>query len=110
VTIVGFGRYIAFIEINPHILFLMRYMDRYLAASLVFLITLAFTLGSYWLVAPYFKSHPYDGDLKRVWRYLCCEGVVKRRDLVIFALIAVYVYLTCIHVWGAWTWLRLFMQ
>lgn len=110
VTVWGFHRYIAFMEINPHIRFLMRFMDRYLAASVVFFLTLAFVLASYWVVSKYLRESPYDGGLRKVWRYLWHTESVTRRDLVIFALIALYIYFVYVHIWGAKTWIDMFMR
>lgn len=109
VTVVGFQRYLAFMEINPHIMFLMRFMSPFLAASIVFFVTLAFVLGSYWAARGYFKKSPYNRGLRRVWKHLWL-GSPTRRDLVIFALIALYLYLAYIHLWGASTWIDLFMR
>jgi hypothetical protein len=107
VTVLGFNRHIVFAEVNPHILFAMRFVDRYLAASIVFFATLGFVLASYWAVGRLFQKPPYDGGLKKVWRHLW-YGSPTRRDLVIFALIALYLYFTYIHLWGAKTWIDLF--
>lgn len=110
ITVVGFSRYFAFMEINPHIMFLMRYMRPYLAASTVFVVTLAFVLGSHWLVRGYFEGSPYDGGVRKVWRYLLDTASVKRRDLVIFALMALFIYFTYIHLMGVKSWVDLFMK
>lgn len=109
VTVWGFHRYIAFMEINPHIMFLMRYMDPNAAASIVLLATLALVLASYRATGKYFKKPPYNRGLGRVWRHLWL-GSPTRRDLVIFAPIALYLYLAYIHLWGAWTWISLFLR
>lgn len=110
ITVYGFYRYIAFWEINPHIMFLMRYMRPHLAASTVFVVTLVLLLGCYWLARGYFKESPYDEGLRRVWRYLLDTTSVKRRDIVIFALIALSIYITYIHLMGVKSWVDLFMK
>ena len=110
ITVYGFHRYIAFWEINPHVMFLMHFMHPYLAASAVFVATLALVLGSYWLVRGYFKEPPYDGGLRKVWRYLLYTTSVNRRDIVIFALIALFIYFTYIHLAGVKSWVDLFMK
>jgi hypothetical protein len=106
VTVLGFGRHIEF-EINPHIMFMRRFVDRYHAASIVFFATLGLVLASYWAVSRLFRKPPYNGGLRKVWRHLW-YGVPTRRDLVIFALIALYLYFTYLHLWGAKTWLDIF--
>ncbi len=110
ITIVGFGKYIVFWEINPHIMVLMRYMSPRAAASVVFVFTLTLVLGSYRLVRDYFKEPPYDGGLRKVWRHLWNTASVKKKDLVIFALIALFVYFAYIHLTGVETWVEIFTR
>lgn len=110
ITVVGFSGYFAFMEMNPHIMFLMRYMHPHLAASTVFVVTLALVLGSYWLVRGYFRESPCDEGLRKVWGYLLYTTSVKRRDLVIFALIALFIYITYIHLMGVKSWVDLFTR
>lgn len=107
-TVYGFSRHFAIMEINPFIMFFMRFMQPTIAATLVFHITLILILGSYWMVRGFFKEPPYNGGLREVWRYLMGSDGPKGRDVAIFSLIALYSYFAYSHFAGAWTWIDFF--
>lgn len=106
----GFTQYHAFMEINPHIIFFMRYMDPTSASSIVLTITLSMILIGYWSVRTSFKNTPYCSGLKSVWKHLLYSEKVKSHDLAIFALISLYTYFSYAHIMGAWSWIELFIM
>jgi hypothetical protein len=106
-TLYGFSRFIAFWEVNPYITFLMRFINPYLAATLVFSITLIFLVVGYALAKSCLSIHPYSGSLMDVARYLWNSEDIRTIDISIFALTALYAYLTYIHATGALSWITL---
>lgn len=107
-TVYGFSKHLAIMEINPFIMFFMRFMQPTIAATLVLHITLVLIVGSYWAVRGFFREPPYNGGLREVWRYLVRSDGPNSRDIAIFSLIALYSYFAYSHFLGAWTWIDLF--
>jgi len=107
-TVYGFSKHFAIMEINPFIMFFMRFMQPTIAATLVLHITLVLILGSYWMVRKFFENPPYNRELRDVWRYLMRSNGPKGRDIAVFSLIALYSYFAYSHFMGAWTWIDLF--
>jgi hypothetical protein len=109
-TLYGFSRFIVFWEVNPYIMFLMRFINPYLAATIVFFIMLIFVAIGYTLTRGCLDTYPYSGSLRDVAKYLWNSENVRASDLSIFALTALYAYLTYIHITGALSWIMLFLK
>jgi hypothetical protein len=110
ITQVGFSRYPVWFEANPYIRLLMtRGFDPHLASTIVLLTSLAFIVGSYYLLKEYLAHEPYTQDLKHVGKYLWNLSTIKARDLSIFACLALAIVLAVQHLQGFISWLRLLL-
>ena len=107
ITQVGLRRFPAWFEANLYVRVFMRWLDPFLASTIVFLITLTLIIGSYKLLSKTLNQKPYSESLKEVGRYVWTANTVKSTDILVFTSIALYIALMYIHALGFLTWLKL---
>ena len=106
-TQVGFERTSPLFERNPYIRLLMRWVNPYLASTIIFMITLALILASYGLLRSHLNKEPYSGSLRDVGAYLWRGNSFGSKDLLIFTSLTLYIIFTHMHLTGLYSWLRI---
>jgi len=107
ITQIGFRHFPAWFEANPYVRVLLRWLDPFLASTIVFLTTLTLIMGSYRLLSKTLNEKPYSETLKDVGRCVWTANTLKSRDILVFASIALYLAFTYIHMLGFLAWLKL---
>ena len=109
VTYIGMEKFTVWLETNPYILLLMRYMPAKLALLSVTAISLLTATLAYLTCSDWLNEHPYKSKLKNVATYLTTAEQVKGRDIAIFVTLTLYILLAWTHITGAWSWLKLLL-
>lgn len=99
---------------NPYVRFPFWYLNPYMSAIvlsvIVFIITLPFLLSSYMILSDWLKKEPYCLSMRDFSKYLWNLSTVNRRDLAIFACLALAIIFTILHLMGFVSWINFLIK
>jgi len=110
ITNLAFARFPIWFEANIWIRLLFRFVNPYMASTIVFMITLLFLMGSYNLLRGWLNQPPYSSSLRELGVYLWSLSEVRARDRAIFACLALLIVFIIQHGMGFTSWVVTFIR